>query len=439
MIFSTFLTLAVLASGKYDNGKVHKDLINRKESTWAKQKAAGKFASAQYRAIDEVVQCVNGVAVAVEGDALNTFRCNNIDLYNFKSHEELGSQTGKAGREIIIIGQADGAAFAEISTDAAIPRIWREIRVYKNFAIIGSEAEQHGIQIFDLNKVLDIDPASPVTFNPNTDLTGFYNELPIGRTHNVVVNEERDYVVSVGAQPRNSTQKSGLIFIDLADPTNPVSPGFNGDDGYVHDAQCLLYKGPDANYQGRDICYGYNEDSLTIYDVTDRANSSIISRTSYVGASYTHQGWVLDKQWQAYLLLDDELDEADGAGPGADGFPVTFIWDISDLSAPKQTGYYKSSVKSIDHNQYVHGDYTYQSNYGAGLRILDISSIPSDPTGAGVHEAAFFDIYPEDDTESGGGIVDFVGSWSSYSYFQSGYIFINTIERGGFVVKRTDV
>ena len=83
----------------------------------------------------------------------------------------------------------------------------------------------------------------------------------------------------------------------------------------------MPYKGPDEKYQGADICYGYNEDTLTIYDVTNKANATIISRTSYEGASYTHQGWVLDTENQEYLLLDDEYDEYDGAGEAADGYP----------------------------------------------------------------------------------------------------------------------
>jgi hypothetical protein len=29
----------------------------------------------------------------------------------------------------------------------------------------------------------------------------------------------------------------------------------------------IVYRGPDKKYFGRDICYGYNEDTLTIYDV----------------------------------------------------------------------------------------------------------------------------------------------------------------------------
>lgn len=63
--------------------------------------------------------------------------------------------------------------------------------------------------------------------------------------------------------------------------------------------------------------------------------------------------------------------------------------------------------------------------------------MPSDPTGAGICEAGFFDIYPEDDALEGGGQVAFLGTWSSYAYFKSGYIYINTIERGSFVVKMT--
>lgn len=80
---------------------------------------------------------------------------------------------------------------------------------------------------------------------------------------------------------------------------------------------------------------------------------------------------------------------------------VTYIWDIRDLENPKQTGLFKSPQYGIDHNQYIANGKAYQSHYGAGLRILDVSSIPSDPTGKGVKEVAFFDgvlvsqLYPE--------------------------------------------
>lgn len=115
-----------------------------------------------------------------------------------------------------------------------------------------------------MTKLEDIDSASPVTFDAAADLTGHFNGLPIGRTHNVAANEELDYMAAVGAAPRTSTCRSGLIFIDLSDPSNPTSPGCASGDGYVHDAQCLVYHGPDTEFEGRDICYGYNEDTLTM-------------------------------------------------------------------------------------------------------------------------------------------------------------------------------
>ena len=114
-------------------------------------------------------------------------------------------------------------------------------------------------------KLLDIDPAYPITFDNDYDLTGLYTDLPLGATHNVVIHEEKNYAVAVGARPRDSVCASGLIFFDLTDPSQPRTLGCNGMDGYVHDAQCLTYNGPDGRFHGHDICYGYNEDTLTMY------------------------------------------------------------------------------------------------------------------------------------------------------------------------------
>ncbi|KAI5776578.1 hypothetical protein EDC01DRAFT_636676 [Geopyxis carbonaria] len=476
----------------YDSGAMHMSIMAAKESTFTRQRAEGAYNSSQYPDINAqaATKCIGGMAGA--------YRCSNMDLYAFLSHASLGSATGEGsstwgwtspeGREIVVVGQADGAAFAEIMADGSLvylgrlPRqssnsIWRgmykivgscseiltclEIRVYDHYAIIGSEATNHHIQIFDLTKLLTV--TTPKVFSTSTDLTGLFRGLPTGRTHNVVVNEEMKYIVSVGAQPRTSACAAGLIFIDVTDPAAPTTPGCAAQDGYVHDAQCLVYRGPDTAYAGKDICYGYNEDTLTIYDVTSKTAPKVISRTTYTGASYTHQGWVLDTANQEYLILDDEYDEYDGVGPAADGYPgellprastktespltsssvVTYIWNIKSLAKPILTGYYKSGQKSIDHkyahratpfpHQYVANGKAYQSNYAAGLRVLDISSIPTDPTGGSVKEIGYFDVYPEDDGSDG--LTDFVGSWASYGLFKSGYIAVNSIERGLFVVK----
>jgi hypothetical protein len=160
------------------------------------------------------------------------------------------------------------------------------------------------------------------------------------------------------------------------------------------------------------------------------------STFQYEGATYTHQGWVNDKNWQEYIFLDDEIDEEEFAGPAADQYPVTYIFDIRNLEAPKQTGLYKAANIGIDHNQYVIDGLNYQANYGAGLRVYDVSSILEDPTGNSVCEVGFFDIFPEDDTLPGNGEAVYSGTWATY-LFPSGFNFINTIERGAFLVKMT--
>ncbi|KAK0649986.1 hypothetical protein B0T16DRAFT_325872 [Cercophora newfieldiana] len=447
----------------YDSGLRHMEIMAMKEQVWSELEEAGAYDSTQYQSLSadtDFVPCINGVASYAPG-AKFTFRCSNVDLYDFKSHADLGNSSGRGagswgwtspdGREIVAIGQEDGTAFAEIKkgklvylgrlpqSSKAEKSLWREIKGYKSYVVIGSEAVNHGVQIFDLRKVLDVDPSKPVVFTNEKDLTANWSEgLPIGRSHNVAVNEEKNYGVATGFNPRNGTFRAGLVFFDLSDPSNPKTLGGTGADGYVHDAQCIVYRGPDVKYQNRDICYGYDEDSLTIFDVTDKSNITVISNTSYFGVSYTHQGWVLDPAWQQFLITDDEYDEVRATGLGAGGFPISYIWDISSLESPKQTGHYKGLRRGIDHNQYIKDQHAYQSNYGLGLSILDLRSVKEDPTGKGIKEVGFFDTYPEDDHLPGGGNITFTGTWSNYPFFNSGFVLINTMDRGAFVVKRSD-
>ncbi|KAJ7210131.1 hypothetical protein GGX14DRAFT_363806 [Mycena pura] len=399
--------------------------------------------------------CVDGYAGTEEG---NTFACNNLDLHSFTPHADLGSTTelgndiwgwthaaGGVTREFALVGQTDGTAFVEVLPTGQVAylghlatqtgtSIWRDIKVIGNYAYIGSEAIGHGIQVFDLTKLLDASLVMhPKEFSITTDIAALYDSLPLGASHNVVAHEKKNLIIAVGSVPRNHSCAAGLIFVDVTDPTNPTSAGCAGADGYVHDAQCLTYYGPHTEYVGTDICYAFNENSFTIYNISTPAEAQIISTTPYYGVSYSHQGWVVDERDQSYLLLDDELDEVFKRGWANNSHTVTYIWDIKDLSKPVLTGHYSSPVKSIDHNLYVHNGWAYESNYGSGLRVVDVSSVAADPTGGAFKEVAFFDVHPEDDDV--GGEATFTGSWSVYPYFASGHIVVNSIERGLFVVK----
>ncbi|KAF2024903.1 hypothetical protein EK21DRAFT_77652 [Setomelanomma holmii] len=483
MKWSTLATAAIVplasASGfshaEYASGEVMDLMMSSKEAAWAKHRAAGEYDSKKWngfhekRANKNKIECKNGRVEAVVGDADQTYKCKNIDLYDFKTHEELGDAIGEGsgswgwsykGREFIAIGQTYGASFSEVTEDGQLEYlgrlpaqndsvIWREISVLKDTLVIGSEGRGHGIQFFDLKKLLKLSPKNPKTFDTKTDIAWVNLTQGIaGRSHTVRTNEEKNYVVALGCggRPgRNDTCAGGPIFINTDDITKPYVEGCAPQDGYTHDAQCIVYRGPHKKYYGRDICYGYNEDTLTIYDVTNKKGvgaGAIISRTPYVGASYTHQGSVIDEYWQTHIVMDDELDEGQidpnrtaPNSPAKDGYAVTYIWDIQNLEAPKVTGYYKATTRMVDHNQFVNDGLAYQSNYQSGLRILDVSSIPRNPDGSKVEEIAYFDVFPGDDAQPGGGDALWdAGTWSHWT-FPSGYTVINTIDRGAFVVK----
>jgi choice-of-anchor B domain-containing protein len=304
------------------------------------------------------------------------------------------------------------------------------MKVIGDYVYIGSEASRHGLQIFDMKKLLTLSPSSPKTFSTTSDLTAHYSGF--GNSHNIVAHPETNMIYAVGSGA--SGCRGGLFMLNVSNPARPTSPGCLSAGGYVHDAQCVIYRGPDTRYTGREICFNFNEDTLDIVDVTSKSRPTTLSSTAYNGASYTHQGWLADEGMR-FLLLDDELDEQTRTGPAANQRTTTYIVDVSNLTKPVFTGTYQSPAKAIDHNQYVKDGLSYQANYGSGLRIIDVRSLSTDPTGKGIKEVGFFDCYPEDD--SVGGIAEFTGTWSVYPYFKSGYVLLNSIERGVFSLRYT--
>ncbi|KAM4065684.1 regulatory P domain-containing protein [Hirsutella rhossiliensis] len=409
----------------------------------ARDEQAGAFAKDRY-ILQPATACKDGKA--------GEYSCNKLDLKGFLRHQDMQSRsrrgndvwgwTSPDGREFALVGQADGTAFVEVLSDGSLQyfgrlntqteaSIWRDIKVIGNHAYIGSEAPDHGLQIFDLTKLLKVDPKNPPSFSTSSDLAALFSGF--GSSHNIVANEETKTIFAVGTA-RNEKCRGGLWMVDVSNPRHPQDNGCVSQDGYVHDAQCVIYRGPQRDFQGREICHCFNEDSLTIVDITNRPSPRQLSRTTYKGASYTHQGWLATSD-QRYLLLDDEQDELKSAGMASDGHTTTYIVDVSDLTKPVFTGIYKSPVKSIDHNQYVLDGLSYQSNYGSGLRMVNVSTIVEDDTGSLFKEVGFFDVYPNDDAE--GGTVTFNGAWSVYPYFKSGYVLVNSIERGIFSLKFT--
>jgi choice-of-anchor B domain-containing protein len=366
--------------------------------------------------------CIGGMA--------GTFPCHNIDLASFLPLSDIGGGTVNdlwgwtdplTGKEYAIVGRSNGTAFVDISNPEQpvylgnLPRhsvdsVWRSVKVYANHAFIVSEADNHGMQVFDLTRLRGV-ASPPVNFTEDAHYAGFL------RAHTLAVNETTGFAYAAGSK---DTCAGGLHMVDIRNPLTPAFAGCVSQDGYTHETQCVIYRGPDGEYQGHEICFSANEDTLTIVDVTDKSAPKQLSRTTYPGVGYTHQGWLTEDHKS--FLLDDELDEINKGVKS-----TTYIWNVADLDAPSLTGVYKGQSTAIDHNLYIRGSRAYQANYRSGLRILDVTNIAA----PSLSELAFFDIYPVDDEPK------FNGAWSNFPFFPSGIVIVGGIEQGLFILRPT--
>jgi choice-of-anchor B domain-containing protein len=180
----------------------------------------------------------------------------------------------------------------------------------------------------------------------------------------------------------------------------------------------VVYHGPDTRYTGREICFNASETAVGIADVTDKADPKPIAVASYPNTQYAHQGWLTEDH--RYFYLNDEGDEASGAVSRT----RTVVWDMTRLDEPVLVKEFLGETGAIDHNLYIRGNYMYQSNYVAGLRVIDISD-PVNP-----REVGYFDTVPWGENSAG-----FAGSWSNYPYFKSGTIVVTSIGEGLFVLR----
>ena len=372
------------------------------------------------------------------------FDSNNMELLSHMTLADIGGGPANVwgndcwgwtdpqdGTEYAIFGLSNATSFIDISTPTD-PKflgtllthtgnvLWRDIKVFGNHAyIVADFNSDHGMQIFDLTELRTADRNNPTTFTE----TGYYGG--VGNVHNIVINEQTGFAYLVGA---NNQANGGLHVLDLnANPIAPVVAGNFGDDGYTHDAQVVVYNGPDSDYSGDEIAFCCNEDTLTIVNVSDKSNMQMVSRTGYSEAGYVHQGWLSEDQ--RFFFQNDERDELNLVGAGMQNVTTrTHIWDLADLDNPLYQGFYESGESSVDHNNYVKGDRIYQANYQSGLRVLDIG----DPTNPSLSEYAFFDTF------SAATEIGFNGAWSCYPFFDSDAIIVSDVNGGLFVVKLLD-
>lgn len=305
--------------------------------------------------------------------------------------------------EYAIVGTFDGISIVDV-TNPASPNeiyfhpgsntIWREVKVYNNYAYVTTESND-GMKIINLNPLPGaITAANVTTFNG-----------PVGnpwQTEHSLFIDENGILFVHGTDRGNG----GVILYDLnTSPTNPTEIGVF-DNWYVHDS----YARGDTLYSAH-ITDGF----FTVTDVSTPSSITMMSGQEATPKNFTHNCW-LDNTGN-YLFTTDEVT---GAWIGA--------YDISDLSDVKEMDRIRNSETSgsIPHNTYWLNNYLVTSYYRDGVTIHDVTD-PSNMILVGS-----FDTSPM----SGDG---FNGAWGVYPYFPSGNLIVSDMEEGMFILGPTYV
>ncbi|KAG7340671.1 regulatory P domain containing protein [Nitzschia inconspicua] len=328
---------------------------------------------------------MNSSANCVGGWSQN-FPCGHVDLLLHLQLTNFGSE--KANDVWGWTHSASGRDFAIL-----------DVKTYKDHAFIGSEATNHGMQVFDLTELLT------KSGTENFQETAHYNG--VGNSHNIVINEASGNAYIVGSNKCSG----GLHMVDFSNPPNPTEAGCYSGDGFIHDAHCVIYNGPDASYKGKEICFACNENAIVVVDVTNKKIPVQLHRQN--------QGWLSpDHQ---YFVFGDETDEMKNGD-----HTRTLVMNVQDLNNIQFAAAYVAQTTAVNHNLYIKDDIIYLASYRAGLRVLQVKNYQT----ASFEEVGYFDVHPGSDSAS------FNGAWSVYPFFSSGIV---SIERGLFVVKPDNI
>lgn len=308
----------------------------------------------------------------------------------------LWGYTDELGNEYALVGLNNGVSIVDV-TDPVNPvevyyvqdtvSIWREIKVWQNYAYVTTEADA-GLLIIDLSPLPSSTALSTYRF---FGLAG--NQWT--SAHSLFI-DENGILYLHGANRGNG----GVIFYDLSvDPINPPEVG-QYDAFYVHDS----YARGDTLYAAH-IVNGF----FTVLDVSNKANPIVLAQQLTPGV-FTHNVWLSDDG--QYLFTTDEVSGASIAS-----------YDISDLADVQYLDEVRSyqGNGSIPHNVYYKDGWLVTSYYRDGVNVVDAH----DPSN--LIEVGYYDVSPL----TGNG---FNSIWGVYPFFASGNLILSDMENGLYVI-----
>ena len=311
------------------------------------------------------------------------------------------------GREYALVGERAGTSIVDVTDPdnpvfivriGALNSIWREIKVYQNYAYVTTEATGQGLQIIDLTNL----PAT--TLSVKNYLGGDGDLINIERFHSLHIDVANGFLygfggnstVNVSGTPQNV---DGAIVLNISDPWNPTYAGkFTAN--YIHDGFVA-----DNTLYSSNIQIG----SFSIINFTNKAAPVVLS-TRTTPTTFTHNTWRSDDG--KYIFTTDE-----NAGSFLASYDVSDPANIQFLDKIRSP----SGAAAIVHNTHYLNGYAITSWYTEGVTIVDAHR-PQNLVQVGQY-----------DTYNGTGAI-FKGCWGVYPYLPSGNLIASTLEGDLFVL-----
>jgi choice-of-anchor B domain-containing protein len=302
------------------------------------------------------------------------------------------------GSEYALMGDLNGIAIVAVPSLEIVahvagptenaPFYWRDIKTYGSFAYVTTEAHgpNEGLQVIDLR-----------------DLPGRAAEIAVVRgtddrlvsSHNLSIDTVTGHAYVLNS---NGTE---IICLDLRNPLEPVEVAAVE----IEDSHDIYARG-DTLYiaEGR-------AGTFSIWDMSDKANPTLLNRVAVPDAGYVHNIWPTD-DGRHVLTTEENVDK------------TVKVWDLSDINNPDLVGEWLGESR-LAHNVHIQGRYAFISHYSAGVYVVDIEDLTS-PV-----DVARFDTHPENDDAA------FYGNWGTVPPTPGGYVFASDLEGTLTVLKWT--
>jgi choice-of-anchor B domain-containing protein len=425
----------------------YRQAVMRQGFHWAADRASAEQGVVDDTPADSLQAQQLAAATCANGSA-GQFPCRNVD---FQAQISLRQFTGSPqsasnlwgfvdlndNHEYAIVGLYNGTAIVDVTTPT-VPREvaliggnlsqWREVKVYqykdttanryRAYAYITTEAPGSGLQVIDLSGL----PTNATLATTLTD-TGSQHTLYISNIDygsNTALAGQTPYLYVAGPNVNSGAWR----VYSLENPAQPtlITTAPTGTQ-YMHDSSSMTVTDTrttqcDQGHNPCQILFDFNENSVDLWDVTDKAKAIKLSSTTYPTVGYTHSGWPTADLRN--LIFFDEYDEIRHGTNTA-----IYTMNLADLRTPSIAISFNGATTATDHNGYIKGNYDYVSHYRRGLVIFDVSNA------AQLKEVASFDTFlsPVDNTAG----TD--GAWGVYPFLPSGNVLITDISNGLFVLK----